>query len=261
MPLGPTSYGDSPYQTLSAFAGNPLLISPERLIEEHYLTSGDLSGAPTFPEHRVEYGPVIDFKQRILRLSFENFKTNAGDAQKAELAAFITVHHSWLDDYALFAALKDHHGGASWNSWEQDIATRQPAALEHWRLALNDEVGFHQYAQFLFYKQWSSLRTYANTHGIRIIGDIPLFVAYDSADIWAHQDLFFCDSQGKPTLVAGVPPDYFSPTGQLWATRSITGTSWRKTVTPGGSPASSRRSTKWMSSGWTISRVLRFAGR
>jgi 4-alpha-glucanotransferase len=216
MPLGPTSYGDSPYQALSAFAGNPLLINLERLVEEHYLAPWDFDGAPAFPEHKVDYGPVIDFKKRLLRLSFENFKANAGSTQKAELAAFIEANHSWLDDYALFAALKDHYGGASWNTWEQDIATHQPAAIERYNLALNDLVGFHQYAQFLFRKQWSSLKAYANEQGIRIIGDIPIFVAYDSADTWAHQELFYCDAQGKPTLIAGVPPDYFSSTGQLW---------------------------------------------
>jgi 4-alpha-glucanotransferase len=216
MPLGPTSYGDSPYQALSAFAGNPLLINLERLVDEHCLAPWDFDGAPAFSEHVVDYGPVIDIKQRLLRLSFENFKSNASTALKAGLIAFIEANHSWLDDYALFAALKDHHGGASWNTWEQDIATHQPEAIERYKLALKDLVGFHQYVQFLFYKQWLSLKTYANEKGIRIIGDIPIFVAYDSADTWANQDLFYCDTHGKPTLVAGVPPDYFSSTGQLW---------------------------------------------
>ncbi len=216
MPLGPTSYGDSPYQALSAFAGNPLLISLERLIDEHCLAPWDLGGAPAFPEHHVDYGEVINFKQRLLRLSFENYKANASDVQKIGLEAFIAANHSWLDDYALFASLKDAHGGSSWISWEPDIATRQPEALDRWRLNLNDRVSLHQYVQFLFYTQWSSLKAYANAHDIRIIGDIPLFVAYDSADAWAHQELFYCDAQGKPTQVAGVPPDYFSSTGQLW---------------------------------------------
>ena len=216
MPLGPTTYGDSPYQTLSAFAGNPLLINLEQLVDEHCLAPWDFDGAPVFSEHRVNYGLVIDFKQRLLRLSFENFKDNASNDQKAELTTFIETNHSWLDDYSLFTALKDHHGGASWNNWEQDIATHQPLALERWRLALNNLVGYHQYTQFLFRKQWSKLKAYANEHGIRIIGDIPIFVAFDSADTWAHQDLFYFDEQGKPILVAGVPPDYFSPTGQLW---------------------------------------------
>jgi len=216
MPLGPTSYGDSPYQALSAFAGNPLLINLERLVEEHCLAPWDFDGAPAFPEQRVDYGPVIDFKLRLLRLSFENYRANASDAQKAELAAFIEDSHSWLDDYALFAALKDHHGGASWNTWEPDIATRLPAAVERWQPVVKKKIEFHQYAQFVFHKQWSRLKMYANERGIRIIGDIPIFVALDSADAWAHQDLFYCDAQGKPTLVAGVPPDYFSTTGQLW---------------------------------------------
>ncbi len=216
MPLGPTSYGDSPYQALSAFAGNPLLISLERLVEEHTLAASDLRDAPAFPEHQVDYGPVIGFKQRLLRLAYEAFKADASEAQKTELAGFTTANHAWLDDYALFSALKDHHNGSSWNSLEQDIATRQPAALERWRLDLNDQIGFHQYAQFLFFKQWSDLKAYANQHGIRIIGDLPLFVASDSADAWAHQELFYCDAQGQPTRVAGVPPDYFSASGQLW---------------------------------------------
>ena len=217
MPLGPTSYGDSPYQALSAFAGNPLLINLERLVEERYLAPWDFDGAPAFPENSVDYGPVIQFKQRLLRLSFENFKANATDRQNADLRAFIAANQSWLEDYALFAALKDYHGGASWVSWEPDIATHQPEAVKRWRQSVSDLISFHQYVQFIFHKQWSELKAYANERGIRIIGDIPIFVSYDSADTWAHQDLFYIDAaSGKQTLVAGVPPDYFSPTGQLW---------------------------------------------
>ena len=216
MPLGPTSYGDSPYQALSAFAGNPLLINLERLVEEHCLAPWDFDGAPVFSEDVVDYGPVINFKQGLLRLSYENFKNNASPTQKAALAAFKKQQQSWLQDYALFVALKDQHGGASWNSWEAEIATRQPAALAHWRDELHDLVGYHEYTQFIFHQQWSNLKAYANQRGMRIVGDIPIFVAYDSADTWAHQELFYCDAQGKPTQVAGVPPDYFSATGQLW---------------------------------------------
>jgi 4-alpha-glucanotransferase len=216
MPLGPTSYGDSPYQALSAFAGNPLLINLESLVEQHYLAPWDFDGAPAFPEHYVDYGPVIDYKQHLLRLSYQNFKANAGETQKAELAVFVEANRSWLDDYALFAALKDHHAGASWDTWEQDIATRQPAALERWRNSLNDLIGYHIYTQYIFHQQWEKLKAYANQHNVHIIGDIPIFVAYDSVDTWAHQEQFYCDKQGKPTLVAGVPSDYFSTTGQLW---------------------------------------------
>jgi len=216
MPLGPTSYGDSPYQTLSAFAGNPSLISLERLVEDQYLAPWDFLGAPDFPAQTVDYGPVIDYKQRLLRLSFENFKSQQGGQHAAEFAAFSAANRGWLDDYSLFAALKEHHGGANWSHWEGDIATRQPAALAHWKAVLSDAIQYHCYTQFQFYKQWSALKRYANGKGIRIIGDIPIFVAYDSADAWSHPELFCFDEDGNPTLVAGVPPDFFSPTGQLW---------------------------------------------
>ncbi len=216
MPLGPTSFGDSPYQAISTFAGNPLLISLERLVEEHCLAPWDFDGAPDFPQHTVDYGPVINYKQRLLRLSFENFKANASEAQKRELADFSLQNQSWLDDFALFTSLKDAHEGTSWINWEPEIATRQPEALDHWRQELTGQIAFHQYVQYTFYKQWASLKAYANQHDVRIIGDIPIFVAQDSADAWAHQELFYCDAHGKPTLIAGVPPDYFSATGQLW---------------------------------------------
>jgi 4-alpha-glucanotransferase len=216
MPLGPTSYGDSPYQALSAFAGNPLLISLERLVEERFLAPWDLDTVPPLPNDRVDFGPVIKFKQTLLRLSYENFRANSSDALKSGLSDFIAANDWWLEDYALFAALKEHHGGANWTSWEKDVATHQPAALERWREALSEQVGFQRYVQFLFHRQWSELKAYANERGISIIGDAPIFVSYDSADAWAHPSLFHFDAEGQPTLVAGVPPDYFSPTGQLW---------------------------------------------
>jgi 4-alpha-glucanotransferase len=216
MPLGPTSYGDSPYQALSALAGNRLLINLERLVEDRCLAPWDFDNAPYFPEDRVDYGSVINFKQRLLQLAYENFKVNASDGLKGELDDFCAANGWRLDDYALFAALKEHHGGAPWSTWEQDVATHQPAALERWREALSDQIQFHQYVQFLFDRQWSALKAYANGRGIRIMGDVPIFVSYDSADAWAHPELFYFDAEGKPTLVAGVPPDYFGPTGQLW---------------------------------------------
>ena len=216
MPLGPTAFGDSPYQAVSAFAGNPSLISLERLVEEKYLAPWDFLDAPDFPAQAVDYGPVIEYKQRLLRLSFENFKNQPGGKHAAEFAAFCAANRGWLDDYALFVALKEEHGGANWSDWERDIATRQPAALAHWQAELADAIQYHRYTQFQFYKQWSALKRYANRKGIQIIGDIPIFVAYDSADAWSHPELFWFDEDGRPTLVAGVPPDYFSPTGQLW---------------------------------------------
>jgi 4-alpha-glucanotransferase len=216
MPLGPTGYGDNPYSPLSAFAGNPMLISLERLVKELTLAPWDLDAVPAFPEARVDYGPVIEFKRRLLRLSFENFKANASDMQKTQFADFITANRAWLDDYALFAALKDHYRGANWGTWDRDIATRRPAALAYWQVALSEVIHYHKYAQLQFFRQWSRLKDCANEHGIRIIGDIPIFVAHDSADAWSHQELFCLDEEGKPTVVAGVPPDYFSVTGQLW---------------------------------------------
>ncbi|HSJ56464.1 MAG TPA: 4-alpha-glucanotransferase, partial [Anaerolineae bacterium] len=216
MPLGPTSYGDSPYQALSALAGNPLLINLERLIDERCLATWDLDRAPHFPDDRVDYGPVIDYRLRMLHLAYDNFKVNADGALKDELDEFVAGSHWWLDDYTLFAALKEHHGGAVWSTWDEDIATHQPEAVERWRAELVDQVRFHEYVQFQFHRQWSRLKAYANERGVRIMGDVPIFVSYDSADVWAHPELFHLDAQGKPTLVAGVPPDYFSPTGQLW---------------------------------------------
>lgn len=216
MPLGPTSYGDSPYQALSAFAGNPLLINLERLVENRFLAPWDFDDAPAFPNNHVDYGPVILFKQRLLRLSYQNFLVNSGDDQRTELSAFAADQSEWLDDYALFAALKDHHDGARWDSWEEDIATRQPDAIERWKQSLHGQIEYQKYIQYIFHKQWSSLKAYANARGIQVIGDIPIFVSFDSADAWTHQDLFYMDAHGKPTLVAGVPPDYFSPNGQLW---------------------------------------------
>jgi len=216
MPLGPTSFGDSPYQALSAFAGNPLLINLDRLVEERCLAPWDFDGAPDFPVDRVDYGPVIDFRQRLLRLSYDNFRANATVPLRTELAGFVSANHWWLDDYALFAALKHHHAGANWGTWDPDIAMHQASAVDRWRSALIDEIEFQQYAQFQFDRQWSALKAYANERGIQIMGDVPIFVAYDSADAWAHAELFHFDAQGKPALVAGVPPDYFSPTGQLW---------------------------------------------
>jgi len=216
LPLGPTGYGDSPYQCFSAFAGNPLLICLEKLLEDGHLKPDELAVAPAFPEDWVDYGAVIRFKIPLLKRSLVTFEHQATATEKAEFAQFIEDHRVWLDDFALFMALKDHHGGAVWNAWPADIATRQPRALEHWRKALAREIRTQQYLQFQFFRQWKTLKRYANERGIRIIGDIPIFVAYDSADAWANPEQFYFDEAGRPIVVAGVPPDYFSETGQLW---------------------------------------------
>jgi len=216
LPLSPTGYGDSPYQSFSAFAGNPLLISLDELVKEGTLSAADVADTPRLPEHSVDYGRVIDFKMPLLRRSFECFKAHASWAQRGDFIAFCDAHRHWLDDFVLFMAVKDHFDGAAWNTWDTDIATRDADAVSAVARELDDQMEFHRYLQFQFFRQWLALKRYANQQGIRIIGDIPIFVAYDSAETWSNPDLFYFDEAGKPTVVAGVPPDYFSPTGQLW---------------------------------------------
>jgi 4-alpha-glucanotransferase len=216
LPLGPTGYGDSPYQCFSAFAGNPLLISPDLLVKAGHLSPADVQEVPDLPAAAVDYGPVIEYKARLLRLAFENWQRAGNASHDGEFAAFCESKRSWLEDYALFMALKDAHEGAIWSTWERDIATRQPEAIAHWTQALADEIVRYKYLQYQFYQQWAALRQYAAERGIRVVGDIPIFVARDSADVWSHPELFYLDDDGNPTVVAGVPPDYFSSTGQLW---------------------------------------------
>jgi 4-alpha-glucanotransferase len=216
LPLGPTGYGDSPYQCFSAFAGNPLLIDPEKLIADDLLDWADFADLPPFPQDRIDYGWVINWKIPLLKRSFYRFSDHASAELRLAFQAFCAEKANWLDDYALFMALKDAHGGAAWGGWELDIRTRQPDAVAHWRRELAEPIQIHKYLQWQFFRQWLELKAYANARGIRIIGDIPIFVAYDSADAWANPDVFYFDDQALPTVVAGVPPDYFSTTGQLW---------------------------------------------
>ena len=216
LPLGPTGYGDSPYQVFSAFAGNPLLISLESLAEEGLLSSQDWSDVPDFPDAQVDYGAVIHFKFPLLRRAFERFQGNADSSTRGVFQEFCQQHVAWLDDYGLFMAVKDAHGGAAWNQWDTEIALRQPAALRHWKTRLTSEIECWKFWQFLFFKQWSALKEYCHARRIQIMGDIPIFVARDSADVWSHPQLFHLDERGNPTVVAGVPPDYFSATGQRW---------------------------------------------
>jgi 4-alpha-glucanotransferase len=216
LPLGPTGYGDSPYQVFSAFAGNPLLISLESLVEDGLLSSQEWSDAASFPEAQVDYGAVIHFKFPLLRKAFERFQGHSDPSTRDALLEFCQQHAVWLDDYALFMTVKDAYGGSAWNQWDPAIALRQPEALRHWRKKLADEIDCWKFWQFLFFKQWKALKQYCKARSIQIMGDIPIFVARDSADVWAHPGLFHLDERGNPTVVAGVPPDYFSATGQLW---------------------------------------------
>ena len=216
LPLGPTSFGDSPYQCLSAFAGNPLLISFQKLVEDKICSEKILKDVPDFPEDKVNYGEVIEYKFEVLEMIYDEFKSTKNENLRESFLKFCESEKSWLDDYALFVALKDYHEGKPWNEWEKEISKRTDSALKHFRQLLNDEIEFHKFIQFLFFKQWLELKSYANSKGIKIIGDLPIFVAFDSADVWVNRHLFEVSEDGKPLFIAGVPPDYFSPTGQRW---------------------------------------------
>jgi 4-alpha-glucanotransferase len=215
LPLGPTGYGNSPYQALSAFAGNTLLIDPHQLVVDGLLAAENIVG-PTFAEDRVEFEAVRQFKDELLGKAYENFKRGPASELRAEFEDFCEASAWWLDDYALFRALKAANGGSAWTSWARELSQRQPVALESARSELRDPIARQKLFQFLFFRQWKALRDYCHARDVKIIGDLPIFVAHDSADVWVHREYFKLDDVGKPTLVAGVPPDYFSETGQLW---------------------------------------------
>jgi 4-alpha-glucanotransferase len=213
LPLGPTGYGDSPYAALSAFAGNPLLIALEPLRDQGLLTEDDLQGLPTFSTPSVDYGLITTVKVDLLRRAFGR----VGALREVPgFEPFRWENRDWLEDFALYRAIKDAHGGAAWIEWDPALRSREPGALEGERERLRPDIEFHIWAQYVFAEQWRALKGYVNERGIRIIGDIPIFVAYDSADVWANQGLFRLTPTGEPEVVAGVPPDYFSATGQLW---------------------------------------------
>ncbi len=216
LPLSPTGYGDSPYQGLSAFAGNPMLISPQRLLEAGHLRREDLDALPHFPLDKVDFGAVIYHKTRLLDRAFAHFRADAPQAQRQAFDRFCQEQAGWLDDFALFMALKGAHELRPWHEWDPGAALREPEDLDRWRAALAEPILCHKYLQWQFFDQWLALKTYANERGIRIIGDIPIFVALDSTDVWANPHLFHFDENLQPTVVSGVPPDYFSETGQLW---------------------------------------------
>jgi 4-alpha-glucanotransferase len=215
LPLGPTGYGDSPYQCFSAFAGNPMLVSPDRLAAMGLLSAEDLAHHG-FNAERVDYGPVIEYKSALLRKAYDAHKASLEHTLDVEFGAFCVESAGWLEDYALFRAIKRAQGGSAWNTWEAGLARRDPSAVAAARAAFATEIDAEKFAQFLFFKQWHELKDYANERGIKILGDVPIFVAYDSSDVWVRKDLFELDEAGNPTVVAGVPPDYFSETGQLW---------------------------------------------
>ena len=216
LPLTPTGYGDSPYQAFSAFAGNPLLISLDRLADDGHLDRKLLASPPAFPEDQVDFGAVINFKYSLLRIAAQNFFSSANASGRAAFDHFVAEQSWWLEDFALFMAAKEAHNLVSWTSWDRDLALRRPEALASWRERLAEPIAAHKFWQFVFRTQWCAIRDYCHERKIRIMGDIPIYVAHDSADVWANPELFYLDANGNPSKVAGVPPDYFSATGQLW---------------------------------------------
>ena len=214
LPLGPTSYGDSPYQSFSTFAGNPYFIDPDLLVEDGLLTKQEVKAYRwgSDPRH-VDYGKLYENRLDLLKKAAERGWMRDSGA----VAGFTEKNASWLPDYALFMALKRHFGMKPWQEWpDEAVRLHDPAALARYRELLREDVELFTYIQFLFFRQWTALKSYINSLGIGIIGDLPIYVAMDSADVWAERSMFRLDSRGVPTEVAGVPPDYFSKDGQLW---------------------------------------------
>ncbi|MEK6565442.1 MAG: 4-alpha-glucanotransferase [Bacteroidota bacterium] len=216
LPLGPTGMGNSPYMSPSAFAGSPLFVDLHEIVERGWLDKKDIESPPAFHPHKVDYAAASSFRMPRLKKAAQNFCNHGLTADKTEYERFCESHSSWLSDFALFMALYDEHAGALWCNWDSDIVKRDRTAVKKVETDLREQIQFHKFVQWCFFRQWMSLKSYANGKGVRIIGDIPIFVAHNSVDVWSSPDMFFLDEHGYPTVVAGVPPDYFSPTGQRW---------------------------------------------
>ena len=215
LPLNPTDpfHVNSPYFSTSAFAGNPLLISPDLLIQDDLLTRQEVESGPSFPVDRVDYQTVIDFKGKLAEQAYLRFKCRE---VPPDYERFCSENAAWLDGFSLFVALKSHFGGKAWNEWPQDLRDREPGAIGVAQKELSKKIRMEKFLQYFFFKQWGMLKKYCNQKDIQIIGDIPIYVSHDSADVWMNPELFKLDAQKMPFVVAGVPPDYFSETGQLW---------------------------------------------
>ncbi|NNE98185.1 MAG: 4-alpha-glucanotransferase [Pyrinomonadaceae bacterium] len=216
LPLGPTGYGDSPYQCFSAFAGNTNLISPEILVEEDLLTQEEIDDKPEFPAGKVDFGKVIEWKNGLLKKAYERFRLTTSVNLRGSFETFMQQVAGWLDDYALFRAIKATQGQKLWLEWDKPFRLREESALLEAREDLIEEIRAQKFYQFLFFKQWGRLKNYANGKGIKIVGDIPIFISLDSADVWCNPEEFKLKDDLTPKVIAGVPPDYFSKTGQLW---------------------------------------------
>ena len=227
LPLGQTGYGDSPYQSFSTFAGNPYFIDLDTFVKDGYLSDEDLAGTDFGSDPMyVDYGQIYKVRFVLLKKAYENspyagepagkWAGQAYDSQREDFEKFIEEEKSWLEDYALFSAIKAKEGGRCFIEWPEKLRVRQPQAIEEAKKELSDEIRFYEFQQYNFFRQWMALKNYANNNGVEIIGDIPIYVAFDSSDTWSHPELFKLDEKGYPTVVAGCPPDGFSATGQLW---------------------------------------------
>ena len=217
LPLGPTGYGDSPYQCFSAFAGNPYLISPDILLDLGLIDKSDLDNVPDFPIEEVEFGSVIEWKTQLLdKVNKKVLASGIPEQLEAKYIIFAQRNKDWLDEYTLFMAIKKSQGNKSWSEWSKPLKFREPKALSLAKNKLSAQINRHKFEQFLFHEQWKQLKHYAHERGIQLIGDMPFVVAFDSADAWSKPELFLMDDNLQPTLVAGVPPDAFGPKGQLW---------------------------------------------
>ncbi len=216
LPLGPVGMGDSPYMCLSAFAGEPLLIDLNELVKNGWLPEQQLLDPPPFQKQKVHFGDVKEYRMARLRTAAGAFFAKENKAQMEDFHSFCRKQKAWLDDYALFMALIRKYNGTEWSTWDSGIVNRTAASMKAVRTELAEEIRFWQFTQWCFFRQWFALKRYANERGVKIVGDIPIFIAYQSADVWANPHLFHLDKQMKPKFVAGVPPDYFSVTGQRW---------------------------------------------
>lgn len=216
LPLGPTGYGDSPYQCFSAFAGNTNLISPELLVQDGFLSDDEINHKPDFPVGRVDFGLLYDWKNHILALAYERFRQTTSVDLRGKFETFIQNEAAWLDDYALFRAVKKSQGQKLWLEWDEKLKLRDEMALNEARENLREDIQAQKFQQWLFFRQWANLKNYCETKNIKIVGDIPIFISLDSSDVWCNPQEFKLNADGSPKSVAGVPPDYFSATGQLW---------------------------------------------
>ncbi len=216
LPLGPTGFGDSPYQCFSAFAGNANLIAPELLVDAGFLSWDEINRKPDFPAGRVDFGKLYDWKNWLLGLAYERFRNPTSVDSRGKFETFCQTEKSWLDDYALFRAVKKSQNQKSWLEWDEPLRLRDQNALNQARETLREDIQAQKFQQWLFYRQWSDVKRYANERGVKIVGDVPIFISLDSSDVWCNPSQFKLDEANRPRVVAGVPPDYFSATGQLW---------------------------------------------